>query len=220
MRSFYVQPSLVVLLELLKSTPTTGQNNIFQDGAGAGAGAGAAEAVGAAGAGAGPGWGNIETDDGGYIDIPYGCHELIGDKKKLQQCIDQWYDEYYANEVVPDECIDLSGLDLHNCIETYLASLSASPTSSPSYSPTSGGEPPTLPPSVEEIYHTASLPNDVTTMVELPSESNNPDMITNDSNTDNVSQSDFVSTTDDANTDQDSTIVYGKPEFFCFVVFR
>ena len=104
----------------------------------------------------------------------------------------------------------MSGLDLHNCVETYLASLSASPTSSPSYSPTSGDEPPTLPPSVEEIYHTASLPNDVTTMVELPSESKNPGEAANDANTGNELQSDF----------QDLTVVYGKPDLFCFVVLR
>lgn len=195
MRSCFVHPFLAILSTILKSSPTTGANIVFQDGAqnpdaGAGVGAGA-------GAGAGPGWTNVETDDGSYINIPYGCHALDG--KKLEDCIDQWYDEYYTDEDIPDECVKLTGLELHNCIELYLSSLSASPT----FSPTSGSEPPTPPPSVEEIYHTASLPNDVTTMVELPSDGSTPDETAAD-----------VSIADDKNTDQDSTIVYGKAPMF------
>lgn len=197
MRPCFVTPSLAILTTILKSSPAIGANNVFQDGA-QNPGAGAAVAAGAV---AGPGWtNNVETDDGSYIDIPYGCHELDG--KQLEDCIDQWYDEYYTDEDIPDECVKLTGLELHNCIELYLSSLSASPT----FSPTSVSEPPTPPPSVEEIYHTASLPIDVTTMVELPSDGSSPNETAAD-----------VSIADDGNTDQDSAIVYGKAPVFVFL---
>lgn len=203
-----MHPSLVVLLTLLKSTPATGANNIFQAETQNTTGAGAA---------AGSGWGTVETNDDAYINIPYGCHELNG--KTLNDCIDQWYNEYYADEVIPDECIKLSGLDLHNCIESYKSSISESPSSSPTLGAEPLTTPPTARPSMEEIYHTASLPNDVTTMVELPSDSNNPDATTNNVNTSNELQSDFVPIAVDGNTDIDPTIVYGKLPIFCFLWF-
>jgi hypothetical protein len=191
-----MHPSLVVLLTLLRSLPTTGAGagaNVFQDDT---ASAGA-EAWG------GPGGGNnVADDDGGaYIDIPYGCQGQELNGKKLEDCIDQWYTEYYADGEIPEDCVDLVGLELHNCVELYLSSLSASPTLLPTPSPTLVfvEEPQTPPPSEDELYHTAALPIDVTTMVELPSGSNIPD----------------EATKEDDEKDQ-STIVYGKlPELYC-----